>query len=481
MYGDARVEAQQAVPGLVTILKEIEGVHAKLHSSAGEIKQVLAGRGTAGSKDAERASQVMTLYAQATRPALEDMQVLLGRARDAVRGVADEANAETLSTASLTQALVGALALVAMLLGVGMAWFVARGIARRLKETALALRQGAAQVNCASAEVAASSQSLAAGASEQAASLEEASASVNEVSAMVKQTAENAAQVNERAKHNAVSAREAKGKADLVHGDVVVGQEAVEKLGAAMKEIKSSSEKTSRIIKTIDEIAFQTNLLALNAAVEAARAGEAGKGFAVVASEVRSLAQRSGAAATETADLIEESVKNADHGFAVGETVQQALGKIGEGVTTVMNLIDQMAAASDEQSALVEAITRATHEQSEGMQGLFTAVSEVDKVTQANAACAEESAAAAAELKSQSGSLGHVVEELEALVVVDRERREQQGAAARTESVWTAPAESSLAREAPPEQPRMRAPRDRAEESPQPVGAAVGEDGFADF
>ena len=124
----------------------------------------------------------------------------------------------------------------------------------------------------------------------------------------------------------------------------------MEKMKKAIEKIKTSSDETSKIVKTIDEIAFQTNLLALNAAVEAARAGDAGKGFAVVAEEVRSLAQRSAEAAKTTAQMIEESVQNSVSGVKITEEVAAILGEITTGSEKVSSLVSEIASATTEQA-----------------------------------------------------------------------------------------------------------------------------------
>ena len=238
-----------------------------------------------------------------------------------------------------------------------------------------------AQVTAAGGQISASAQSLSQGSAEQASSLEEITASVEEITGMSKQNAENADQARQLA-------QEARGSTEKADASMV-------KMGEAINEIKVSSDETSKIIKTIDEIAFQTNLLALNAAVEAARAGEAGKGFAVVAEEVRNLAMRSAEAAKNTSDLIEGSVKNTDNGVKIADEVATALKEIIESFEKVNNLVAEIAAAS--------------REQVQGIQEVNGAMGEMDKVTQSNAAIAEESASASEELASQATQLSDMV------------------------------------------------------------------------
>jgi methyl-accepting chemotaxis protein len=163
----------------------------------------------------------------------------------------------------------------------------------------------------------------------------------------------------------------------------------------AISRIKTSSDETAKIVKTIDEIAFQTNLLALNAAVEAARAGDAGKGFAVVAEEVRNLAQRSATAARNTSALIEESVKNAQGGVSISQEVAEIFRVIVEGSLKVTEVIAEIATASNEQS--------------KGIDQLNVAVSQVNTVTQQNASNSEQSAGAAESLRSQAEDLTKMI------------------------------------------------------------------------
>ena len=241
--------------------------------------------------------------------------------------------------------------------------------------------QATEQVSSASQQISDGSQSLAQGANEQASSLEEVSSSLEEMASMTKQNAENANQ----AKHLAGEA----------NGNAAQGKQAMARMSESINKIKESSDQTAKIVKTIDEIAMQTNLLALNAAVEAARAGEAGRGFAVVAEEVRNLAQRSAQAAKNTADMIEESVKNPEEGVIIASDVAKAFVSIADSNAKVDNLIAEIAAASQEQS--------------QGIEQVNIAVSQMDKVTQQNAANSEESASAAEELSSQAEELQNMI------------------------------------------------------------------------
>ena len=180
------------------------------------------------------------------------------------------------------------------------------------------------------------------------------------------------------------------------------GQAAVQSSMASMLETKRAAVEVSKIIKTIEEIAFQTNLLALNAAVEAARAGEHGQGFAVVADEVRNLAGRSSQAAKETALLIEANAARAVEGVKVSEESSRALAEIVE--------------RNDKAGALVTEISASYQQQARGIQEINDAVSQMDKVTQRNSANAEEMAATSEEISSQAQMLQGVVEQLVAVL-----------------------------------------------------------------
>ena len=242
---------------------------------------------------------------------------------------------------------------------------------------------GAEQVASAANEIAAGSQTLAQGSSEQAATLEEVSANIQEISSMTRQNTNNA--------------KEARSLSDATQTSAEKGMANMKRLSEAVDLIKTSAYSTAKIVKTIEEIAFQTNLLALNAAVEAARAGDAGKGFAVVAEEVRNLAMRSAEAAKQTAQLIEDSVKNTESGVALNEEVLNNLDEINHQVQKVNVVVSEIAAASEQQSQGVEQIT--------------SAIEQMNVVTQATAANSEESASAAEQLSGQSQEMLNLIGE----------------------------------------------------------------------
>ena len=281
--------------------------------------------------------------------------------------------------------MVGAGVLVAAVL---LILFLVRSMVNPINRAVRGLKQGADQVGTAASQVASASQSLASGSSQQAASLEESSASLEEMAAMTRQNANNAAQADNLMKETSRV--------------VATANETMGHLTRSMSAITEASEETSKIIKTIDEIAFQTNLLALNAAVEAARAGEAGAGFAVVADEVRNLAMRAADAARSTSELIEDTGKRVHEGSELVIQSDEAFSKVAESAGKVGELVGEIAAASKEQADGIDQVNRA--------------VTEMDKLTQQNAASAEESASASEEMSAQADQMTDLLVQLQALV-----------------------------------------------------------------
>ncbi len=304
------------------------------------------------------------------------------------RKTGDQFGADATANGSRTTWLTWMVLVVSLVVGSGGLFWVVRGINRVLSRVATELAEGSGQINSAASQVASSSQSLAQGASEQAASLEETSASTEEITSMTRKNAENS-----------------KSAAEVmltVDREVKEGNQTLDQMVASMQQINASSDKISKIIKVIDEIAFQTNILALNAAVEAARAGEAGMGFAVVADEVRNLAQRSAQAAKDTSSLIEESIATSRDGSAKLERVAGVIRAITESATQVKTLVDE--------------VNMGSQEQARGIDQIAKAIAQMDQVTQGTAASAEESASASEELSAQAQALNHIVGELGALI-----------------------------------------------------------------
>jgi methyl-accepting chemotaxis protein len=382
-----------------------------------ETKQQLLDANKAG--DSAAAARI---YKDAFTPAadayLAGMKDLQTYERGVLNHMAEEVRAATARSARLT------LALTALLIALGgaVSWLIARSIVRPLTRAVDVARTvadgdlttrfdctardeigelmqslqrmtesiagvvrdvqaGTRSIAVASGEIAAGNQDLSSRTEQQASALEETASSMEELTSTVKQNADNARQANQLARTASTIA---------VQGGDVVGQ-----VVGTMASINDSSRKIVDIIAVIDGIAFQTNILALNAAVEAARAGEQGRGFAVVAGEVRTLAQRSAAAAKDIKGLIGDSVANVDSGTKLVDAAGKTMSEVVSSIQRVADIMGEITAASQEQSAGIEQVNHA--------------ITQIDQVTQQNAALVEEAAAAAASMQEQAERLRQTV------------------------------------------------------------------------
>ncbi len=336
----------------------------------------------------EKAMSILDVDVAKRKVALEAALAAVGDHHFRLSGEAGAAVSAAVERNLRISLLCGATAVGVILCAAGFVQFISWRTSRTFAVQLDVLAAGSEQVQQGAATLTSGSQSLADGSSQQAASLEETGASLTEMASMTQRNSESA----QSAKATAATARETADR----------GAAQMQAMQAAMDAIHGASVEITKILKTIDEIAFQTNILALNAAVEAARAGEAGLGFAVVAEEVRNLAQRSAQAAKETALKIEDSVNKSRQGVTISGEAQASFAAIQQQVRQLDALVSEIASSSAEQS--------------DGIAQINGAVSQMDQVTQSNAANAEETAAAAEELNGQAQALREAVAALRLLV-----------------------------------------------------------------
>jgi methyl-accepting chemotaxis protein len=329
---------------------------------------------------AQQMNEALKVVGEKLIPAYEDIQqqarAFLNDQRREMGGAAEDARAKASANRMVAFFVIAGTGFCAVLIGISL-----RRLTAAMNSMTAEVAKGADQVARAAIQMNSVSESLAQGASEQSASLEETSASAEQISSMVHKNAANSKTV-----------------AEYTTGANRLLTEANLKLNQmldSMKDISTSSEKISRIIRVIDEIAFQTNILSLNAAVEAARAGEAGMGFAVVAEEVRNLAQRCSQAAKDTSILIAESITHARTGKVRLDEVAQAMQQVTSSSSEIGKLSEEVSSGSDEQSRGIEQISRA--------------ILQIQDVTQKAAASAEEGSAAGAQMRSESEHLNDAV------------------------------------------------------------------------
>ena len=255
-------------------------------------------------------------------------------------------------------------------------------ISQQLNQTLSQIHASANQVDSGANQVAVGAQSLAQGATEQASEVDNLLEMVERITEQINNNAETAASTNK--------------EAEIVGGSITVCNDQMQEMAEAMDQINACSSEISKIIKTIEDIAFQTNILALNAAVEAARAGSAGKGFAVVADEVRNLAAKSAEAAKDTNGAYrEERFRVVENGSVLTGRTQESLNSVVAGAENVTEDIRKISDASKEQELAINRIK--------------DGISQISTVVQSNSATSEESAAASEELASQAQLLKRLI------------------------------------------------------------------------
>jgi methyl-accepting chemotaxis protein len=368
------------------------------------------------------AAQVQALIDEKMNPALAAYDASVGQLSERQKRMLDESRAHVDDVALNGRRLLVAVGVLALALGGGLAWWLTRSITRPLGQAVAvanavaggdlsvrvdvttgdetgalmaALQTMTANLNALVAGVRTSSDSIASVATEVAAGNLDLSARTEQQAGALEESASSLEELTSTVRQNADNARQGSQLATSASGVATRGGEVVAQVVETMGAINASAKRIVDIITVIDGIAFQTNILALNAAVEAARAGEQGRGFAVVAGEVRTLAQRSAAAAKEIKALIDDSVEKVDTGTRL----------VGEAGSTIKDVVDSVRRVTD----IMAEISSASQEQSLGINNVYGAITQMDQVTQQNAALVEEAAAATESMREQAGALTEAV------------------------------------------------------------------------
>jgi methyl-accepting chemotaxis protein len=333
------------------------------------------------------------------RDPMREMTILARQMRAGAEKKMTDELAKVDRIARLESALFLCVGVLVVLFSMVLGFVTVRSVRRSVRLVIETLKVASERTHDTAEQVSVSSHALSESASSQAASVEESTAALEDISGVTQRSSDNAG------KGEALVRR----SQDLAQQ----GSQAMERMLSAIQSIKEGSDKTARIVKTIDEIAFQTNLLALNAAVEAARAGSAGRGFAVVAEEVRALALRSAVAARDTSTLIEDSQGRAQQGVTVANEVSALLSETRDTVMQVAHVLGDIHAGS--------------RAQNEGIVQINRSLAHLNEVAQHNVSGAEATAAASEELSVQAENMSHAVDELLSLI---RRQAQRNGALA---------------------------------------------------
>jgi len=360
--------------------------------------------------------EAFALFKKQTDPAFEKLKSAVREEIEYKKQIADVTAQESIELTNNTSTMVNLSIIVMLSACVAIAYVIVRSLNRVLTSVADTLGEGANQIVAASGQLATASQSLAHGANEQAASLEETSSALEQIGSMTKRNSESAQAALALTGETRVAAETGAQRTEEMQVAMKSILQASTEMAVAIHGITTSSNSISKIISTIDEIAFQTNILALNAAVEAARAGEAGMGFAVVAEEVRSLAKRSADAAKETAAMIEAAVKQSQVGVEVNGRVTARIAEVVQKANGVRDSLVHIVAKARDVDSVVGQITEASKEQNSGLEQINGAINLMNQVTQANAAGSDQTASASEELTAQSIELRAGVDVLVKLV-----------------------------------------------------------------
>lgn len=381
--------------GKEELLGFVAGSEALLHAGAGWVQRVIDQDFAELAAAAQNFQAEKKKYVQEIVRLQEKFLSSLGQGFQQMETEARQVRIITISIAAGVALLTACLSLIMSL-----------SITRPISQIKIRLGESSDEVAAAAGRVLKGAQETAAGVSQQAASLEETSSSLEEMAAMTRTNADHAQQADQLMKTS--------------NREIENANASMSALTASMARISRMSTDTSKIIKTIDEIAFQTNLLALNAAVEAARAGEAGAGFAVVADEVRNLALRAAEAAQNTGALLDESAKTVQDGADLVEKTNGAFDKVAASVVKLETLVAEISSAS--------------HEQAQGIDQVNAAVVEMDTTVQRNAANTEDAASACEVMNGQADQMRAIVSELAAIVEGAKRARKKARGDARAES-----------------------------------------------